>query len=157
MPYDAYQLMRQALKEAEQASSEGEVPVGAVLATLDGNVIASAHNQPVARCDPCAHAEILAIRKAARAFRNYRMPRTVLAITIEPCPMCMGAAIHARIARVIFGAADAKAGAAGSVYDLAGDGRLNHRIEVVSGILENECRALMQEFFRSRRSRVRSG
>ncbi len=151
MPFDLYQLMRQALEEAKRGFSEGEVPVGAVLATPDGEIVAGAHNQPVALNDPSAHAEILVMRKAGLAFHNYRLTNTILVVTIEPCLMCMGAALNARIARLVFGAADPKAGAAGSVYNLAADERLNHRIEVVPNIMEGECRALMQDFFRARR------
>ena len=153
MQPDLYQLMRHALLEAEKAFSQGEVPVGAVLADRDGRIVAAAHNRPVALEDPTAHAEILAMRKAANALHNYRLPGSILVVTIEPCLMCMGAALNARIATVVFGAHDPKAGAAGSVYDVAEDTRLNHRISVTSGILEEECRALMQSFFRVRRGK----
>lgn len=150
-PVDLYHLMREALREAERALSMGEVPVGSVLAGPDGQIVAKAHNQPVGLQDPTAHAEILAIRRAGLAFGNYRLNRAILVVTVEPCPMCMGAAINARIARLVFGSADPKAGAAGSLYNLATDKRLNHRIEVISGIMEQECRALMEGFFRLRR------
>jgi tRNA(adenine34) deaminase len=143
--------MKQALSEAEKGSSMGEVPVGAVLASPEGQIVAKAYNQPIVLGDPTAHAEILAIRKAGLFFRNYRLNNTTLVVTLEPCLMCMGAAINARIARLVFGTVDPKAGAAVSLYNLAEDKRLNHRIEVVSGIMEEECRSLIQDFFRERR------
>ena len=152
---DLYYLMKEALKEAEKGLLEGEVPVGAVLAGLDAQIIAKAHNQPISKNDPTAHAEILAMRKAGLLCRNYRLNNTLLVTTIEPCLMCMGAAINARITRLVFGAADPKAGAAGSLYDLVSDKRLNHRIEAISGIMEEECRALMKDFFRIRREKDR--
>jgi tRNA(adenine34) deaminase len=151
MPLDLFHLMKQALSEAEKGSSMGEVPVGAVLASSEGQIVAKAYNQPIALGDPTAHAEILAIRKAGLFFRNYRLNNTTLVVTLEPCLMCMGAAINARIARLVFGTVDQKAGAAVSLYNLAEDKRLNHRIEVVSGIMEEECRSLIQDFFRERR------
>ncbi len=151
MPLDLFHLMKQALSEAEKGSSMGEVPVGAVLASPEGQIVAKAYNQPIALGDPTAHAEILAIRKAGSFFRNYRLNNTTLVVTLEPCLMCMGAAINARIARLVFGTVDPKAGAAVSLYNLAEDKRLNHRIEVVSGIMEEECRSLIQDFFRERR------
>ena len=147
--------MKQALSEAEKGSSMGEVPVGAVLASQEGQIVAKAYNQPIALGDPTAHAEILAIRKAGLFFRNYRLNNTTLVVTLEPCLMCMGAAINARIARLVFGTVDPKAGAAVSLYNLAEDKRLNHRIEVVSGIMEEECRSLIQDFFRVRREKVK--
>jgi len=143
--------MTQAIIEAQRAFSEGEVPVGAVVAGPDGRILASAHNQPIALKDPTAHAEILALRQAGIAMGNYRLNECILVVTIEPCLMCMGAAIHARIARLVFGAFDAKGGAAGSLYDLSRDDRLNHRPEVVSGIMEEACQDLMRRFFRDRR------
>ncbi|TES88816.1 MAG: nucleoside deaminase [Desulfobacteraceae bacterium] len=151
MPLDLFHLMKQALSEAQNGSSMGEVPVGAVLASREGHIVAKAYNQPIALGDPTAHAEILAIRKAGLFFRNYRLNNTTLVVTLEPCLMCMGAAINARIARLVFGTVDPKAGAAVSLYNLAEDKRLNHRIEVVSGIMQEECRSLIQGFFRVRR------
>ena len=151
MPLDLSHLMKQALSEAEKGSPMGEVPVGAVLASPEGQIVAKAYNQPIALGDPTAHAEILAIRKAGLFFRNYRLNNTTLVVTLEPCLMCMGAAINARIARLVFGTVDPKAGAAVSLYNLAEDKRLNHRIEVVSGIMEEECRSVIQDFFRVRR------
>lgn len=144
-------LMREALKEAQQGSAEGEVPVGAVVATPEGEIVARAHNQPVALKDPTAHAEILALRRAGAVCGNYRIEGATLVVTVEPCAMCMGAALQARISRLVFGAFDPKGGAAGSLYNLAGDPRLNHRIELVSGILGEECSKLMQDFFKARR------
>ena len=155
MPLDLFHLMKQALSEAEKGSSMGEVPVGAVLASPEGQIVAKAYNQPITLGDPTAHAEILAIRKAGLFFRNYRLNNTTLVVTLEPCLMCMGAAINARIARLVFGTVDPKAGAAVSLYNLAEDKRLNHRIEVVSGIMEEECRSLIQDFFRVRREKVK--
>ncbi len=155
MPLDLFHLMKQALSEAEKGSSMGEVPVGAVLTSPEGQIVAKAYNQPIALGDPTAHAEILAIRKAGLFFRNYRLNNTTLVVTLEPCLMCMGAAINARIARLVFGTVDQKAGAAVSLYNLAEDKRLNHRIEVVSGIMEEECRSLIQDFFRNRRKKVK--
>jgi len=153
MQFDLYYLMRQALKEGKNALLEGEVPVGAVLVSPDGHIVAKAHNRSIGLKDPTAHAEILAMREAGSLYQNYRLTDSLLVVTIEPCLMCMGAAINARIARLVFGAVDPKAGAAGSLYNLATDKRLNHRIEVTSGIMEEECRALMQAFFRDRREK----
>lgn len=144
--------MVQALKEAEAALAEDEVPVGAVVADAGGRVLASGHNRPRASNDPTAHAEVIALRGAGLAVSNYRLTGCVLVVTVEPCIMCMGAAVNARIACVAYGAADPKAGAAGSLYDIASDSRLNHRIEVVSGVREEECRMMMQRFFRARRA-----
>ncbi|MBW2169117.1 MAG: tRNA adenosine(34) deaminase TadA [Deltaproteobacteria bacterium] len=151
---DPYHFMKEALKEAEKGLTRGEVPVGAVLAGSDGQIVAKAHNQPIALNDPTAHAEILALRKAGLVLRNYRLNNTILVVTVEPCLMCMAAAINARIARLVFGTDDPKGGAAGSLYNLASDNRLNHRIEITSGIMEKECRTLMQEFFMIRREKA---
>ena len=152
MQSDLYESMSEALQEAEKALSEGEVPVGAVLIGPEGHIVSRAHNQPISLNDPTAHAEILAMRRASLKCGNYRLPGSVLVVTIEPCIMCVGAALNARIARIVYGAPDPKSGAAGSVFDLTSDNRLNHRIEVTSGIMENECRTLIQSFFRDRRS-----
>jgi len=143
--------MGQAIEEGESAFSEGEVPVGAVLVDTKGRILARAHNQPIALKDPTAHAEILALRQGGTAVDNYRLNGCTLVVTVEPCLMCMGAVIHARIARLVFGAFDPKGGAAGSLYDLSRDDRLNHRLEVVSGIMEAACQDLMRRFFRDRR------
>jgi tRNA(adenine34) deaminase len=155
MPLDLFHLMKQALREAEKGSSMGEVPVGAVLAGPEGDIVAKAYNQPIALEDPTAHAEILAIRKAGLFYQNYRLLNTTLVVTLEPCIMCMGAAINARIARLVFGTVDPKAGAAVSLYHFAEDKRLNHRIEIVSGIMERECRSMIQDFFQVRRMKAR--
>ncbi|HOP46636.1 MAG TPA: tRNA adenosine(34) deaminase TadA [Desulfobacteraceae bacterium] len=153
MKADLHYLMSQAVKEAEKGLEMGEVPVGAVLADNEGKIVARACNQPISLNDPTAHAEILAIRKAGQLYGNYRLNRTILVVTVEPCIMCMGAAINARIERLAFGAFDEKAGAALSLYNLASDKRLNHSIEIVPGIMEEQCRALMQNFFRGRRGK----
>jgi tRNA(adenine34) deaminase len=139
-----------ALAEAERAGAAGEVPVGAAV-VRGGALVAAAANAPIATVDPTAHAEVLALRAAARALGNYRLADCDLYVTVEPCAMCMGAALHARIRTLVFGCADPKAGAAGSLLDLARDPRLTHRIAVVSGIEEERCRALLQAFFRARR------
>ena len=148
---DYYLLMDKALTEAKKGLEKGEVPIGAVIAGPDGQILSKAHNQPISLRDPTAHAEILALREAGAAYNNYRLKDATLVVTIEPCAMCMGAALNARIARLIFGCFDPKAGAAGSLYDLSADDRLNHKIEVISGIRERECRELIQEFFKERR------
>ena len=153
MQLDLYHLMAQALLEAEKAYLKGEVPVGAVVADPEGRILSRAHNQPISLCDPTAHAEILAIRKACRIKGNYRLNRCLLVATIEPCLMCMGTAVHARVSMLAFGAHDMKGGVAGSLYDLSRDDRLNHRIEIVSGVMEDECRALMRRFFQARRGK----
>jgi len=154
MQPDLYHLMKEALKEAEKGFLEGEVPVGAVTSGLKGNIVARTHNRPISLNDPTAHAEILAMRETGLSCRNYRLTNTILVVTVEPCLMCMGAVINARIPRLVFGAADPKAGAAGSLYDLSVDTRLNHRIRIESGIMEEECRGLMQDFFRLRRGKI---
>lgn len=143
--------MTEALKEARAAGAQNEVPVGAVLVSDAGDVLAKAHNLTIHNFDPSAHAEILALREASRKLKNYRLLNTTLYVTVEPCVMCMGAIIHARVARLVFGAADPKWGAAGSLYNLGADRRLNHQLEIVSGVLEEQCRAVMQEFFKSKR------
>jgi tRNA(adenine34) deaminase len=143
-------LMTQALAQAALARDRGEVPIGAVIAR-DGEVIARGFNQPIASGDPTAHAEIVAIRAAAKALGNYRLTGTTLVVTIEPCLMCVGAFVHARIATVVFGAAEPRTGALVSTLRGAELAAHNHRVEVVGGIREDECRELMQEFFRARR------
>lgn len=143
-------FMRLALAEAEKALQAGEVPVGAVV-VRGGGVIASAHNGPVGLRDPSAHAEILALRKAAAAVGNYRLEGTTLYVTIEPCLMCSGALVHARISRLVFGAADPKGGAVVSLYGVLGDVRLNHRVEVAGGVLAAECGEILSRFFREKR------
>lgn len=125
--------------------------MGAVLADEGGRILARTHNAPITLSDPTAHAEILALRAAARALGNYRLPGTTLYVTIEPCAMCAGALVWARVRRLVFGAPDPKAGACVSLYRLPEDPRLNHQVQVTGGVREDECRALMQEFFRNRR------
>jgi tRNA(adenine34) deaminase len=142
--------MMVALEEAERGAREGEVPVGA-LVIIDNRVVGAAHNLPLGLCDPTAHAEILAIRDAAAHLGDYRLNDASLFVTIEPCVMCIGAIINARVDRLYYGARDAKAGALGSVYDIGRDARLNHRIEVYAGIMAEECARVMREFFASRR------
>ena len=143
-------FMRVALEEAQRALGEGEVPVGAVLVS-GGAVIARAHNMPIALQDPTAHAEILVLREAALRKRNYRLPNALLYVTVEPCLMCAGAMLQARIPRVVFGAFDPKAGACGSVYDVFTRTGKEPLVSVVSGVMEKECRQIIQDFFRARR------
>ena len=143
--------MEVALNEAGKAKKKGEVPIGAVLVADNKDVLAAEHNQTVTLNDPTAHAEILALRSAAAKVGNYRLLNTTLYVTVEPCPMCMGAAIHARVSRLVFGSRDPKWGAVGSLYNFAQDHRFNHQPEVVEGICKDECQKLMQDFFRSKR------
>ena len=143
--------MKLALIEAEKAAKKNEIPIGAVLVSQAGDILAASHNQTISLNDPTAHAEILVLREGALQTQNYRLLNTILYVTIEPCVMCMGALVHARISQLIYGARDPKWGGAGSLYDLAGDTRLNHRVETIEGVSEDECRALMQDFFRSKR------
>ena len=142
--------MTAALAAAAEAGERGEVPVGAVV-VRDDRLLATAGNASIAEHDPAGHAEVVALRAAARDVANYRLTGATLYVTVEPCLMCVGAALHARVERLVFGCADAKGGAAGSLYDVTDDPRLNHRITVVSGVEENACRALLQQFFRARR------
>ena len=153
LPHEHY--MRLALREAARGARAGEVPIGALLVAADGEVISRAYNRPVAGCDPTAHAEIVALRRAARRLGNYRLTGATLYVTLEPCAMCAGALVLARVARVVFGAADPKGGAARTLYRILDDPRLNHRADVVAGVLETECRELLREFFRERRARKR--
>ena len=143
--------MRAALAEARAGLAAGEVPIGAIV-VLDDVIIGQAHNAPIASSDPTAHAEVLALREAARKTGNYRLPGAALYATLEPCVMCCGAAIHARVARVVYGALDPKAGAIESRHRLLDDGRSNHRIETLGGVLAADCAALLKEFFEARRS-----
>ena len=145
-------FMDLALEEAKKAGQIGEVPIGAILVTDSGKILSAAHNQTIKQVDPTAHAEILALRDTAIKINNYRLIDTTLFVTIEPCMMCMGALVHARVKRVIYGADDSKWGAAGSIYNFSEDQRLNHRIEVIKGVREENCRKLMQDFFRAKRS-----
>ena len=143
--------MEQALAEARNALAAGEVPVGALVVSKDGEIIGRGYNRPISAHDPTSHAEIIAMREAAHHLTNYRLTGTTLYCTLEPCVMCAGAIVHARIARLVFGARDPKAGAAGSIYNVVSDSRLNHQPEVVSGVREAECRQLLQEFFEWKR------
>lgn len=142
--------MREALAEARQALAEGEVPVGAVV-VRDDELLGRGRNAVIGSQDPAAHAEVLALREAARKVGNYRLPGATLYATVELCPMCCGAALHARVSRVVFGAPDPKGGAAMSLYRLLEDPRLTHRAEVESGVLAEECGAILRAFFESRR------
>ena len=146
----AERFMLAALAEARVGLAAGEVPVGAVV-VVDDVIVGQAHNAPIALVDPTAHAEVLALREAARKVGNYRLPGATLYVTLEPCAMCCGAAIQARLARVVYGAPDPKAGAVESRHRLLDDAGLNHRVEAVGGVLGVECGALLKEFFESRR------
>ena len=147
---DWHELMGLALEEAKAAVAHGDVPVGAIV-VIDGEVVASRHNEREQLGDPTAHAEVLALRDAATKVGSWRLESATLVVTLEPCPMCAGAALNARVARIVFGAADPKAGAAGTLYCLASDPRLNHESEVVRDVRADECGALLVEFFAARR------
>ncbi len=150
-------FMRQAISQAQNAWALGEVPVGAVV-VKDGQVIATGFNQPIGTHDPTAHAEIMALRAAAAVLGNYRLPGCELFVTLEPCTMCSGAMMHARLARVVYGAPDPKTGACGSVVDLFAQERLNHHAEVTGGVLAEECAMLLRDFFaQRRRAAMRTG
>ena len=140
-----------ALEEAEKGYRLTEVPVGAVLVGADGQVLSRAHNMPITSNDPTAHAEILAIRSASTRVGNYRLPETVLYVTLEPCAMCVGAMLHARVKRLVYGAGDPRSGAAGSVLDLTGVSGFNHRIDVTGGVLAETCAEILRRFFKERR------
>lgn len=144
------EYMGLAIEQAKLAEAAGEVPVGAVL-VKDGEVIAAAGNAPISTHDPSGHAEMRVIRDAGVALKNYRLNDTVLYVTLEPCPMCAGALVNARVSRVVYGAQDFKAGAGGTVFELMRSDKLNHKLDVEGGIREPECRGLLQDFFRSRR------
>ena len=144
------QYMLMAIEQAQLAAQSGEVPVGAVL-VRDGQVISRAFNKPIANHDPSAHAEMLALREAALAQENYRIPGSTLYVTLEPCAMCSGAMLHARIDRVVYGAPDPKTGAAGSVLDLFSSKQINHQTSVEGGIMSEECGQLLRDFFKGRR------
>ena len=146
--------MRAALSEAVEAEKIGEIPIGACLIDADGKLLASAGNRTITENDPTAHAEILVVRAAARKISNYRLTETVLYTTIEPCAMCAGALVNARIKRLVFGARDERFGAVESVFRLCDSSSLNHRIEITKGVLANECRELMQNFFRQKRRQL---
>ncbi len=142
--------MREAIAEARKAEAEGEIPVGAVL-LINEKIVRRGHNHCIRTSDPTSHAEVLALRHAAHSMRNYRLPGSILVVTVEPCVMCTGAMIQARVDELIYGAADPKAGAIDSHFGLADAAHLNHRVAVISGILGEECGALLREFFASRR------
>ncbi len=143
--------MQMALQQAEQAYASGEVPVGAVI-VYQGRVIAAAHNQREQLKDPTAHAEMIAITQAAESMENWRLGDCTLYVTLEPCPMCAGAALNARLPRVVFGAVDPKGGGVTSVFKLLSDARLNHRAEIVQGVMDAQCGEIMSRFFRSKRN-----
>jgi tRNA(adenine34) deaminase len=147
------EYMRLALALAREAAAVDEVPVGAVVVS-DGEIIGRGFNQPILRHDPTAHAEIMALRAAADSVGNYRLPGSTLYVTLEPCVMCTGAIMHARVGRVVFGARDPKTGAAGSVVDLFGEVRLNHHASIEGGVLADECGALLSAFFTAKRGRT---
>ena len=144
-------FMEIALDEAKKAGQIGEVPIGAILVSENGAILSAGHNQTIKQVDPTAHAEILVLRAAAIKVNNYRLLNTSLFVTVEPCMMCMGALVHARVKRIIYGATDPKWGAAGSLYNFSEDFRLNHRVEIITGVREEECRELIQAFFRAKR------
>lgn len=144
------QFMRRALALARYAQDAGEVPIGAVV-VRDGEILAEGWNQPIRAHDPSAHAEIVALRAAAMRSRNYRLTDTTLYVTLEPCAMCAGAIVQARVARVVFGALDPKAGAGGSIFNLLTSEKLNHRAETTGGVLGDECGEVLRQFFKSRR------
>ena len=145
-----HQFMQQAIEQAQLAALAGEVPVGAVL-VRDGKVVSKGFNQPITRHDPSAHAEMLALRLAAKAEENYRLPGSTLYVTLEPCTMCAGAMLHARVDRIVYGASDPKTGAAGSVLDVFSLKQINHQTTVEGGIMGEECGELLRSFFKERR------
>lgn len=144
--------IQQALVQARIAAENDEVPVGAVLVDAAGDLVAAGHNQPIGACDPSAHAEIMVLRAAAQKLGNYRLTGTTLYVTLEPCVMCVGALVHARVERVVYGAAEPKTGAIESAQRLFESGEFNHKPEIVSGVLANECASLMTEFFAGKRA-----
>jgi tRNA(adenine34) deaminase len=144
------QFMQEALAQAKLAALAGEVPVGSVL-VRDGRIISTGFNQPISNSDPSAHAEMMALRAAAQLESNYRLPGTTLYVTLEPCTMCAGAMVHARVERVVFGANDPKTGAAGSVLNVFSEKQINHQTQVEGGIMEDECGQVLRDFFKGRR------
>lgn len=149
---DDHKFMTRALQLAQQAEAAGEVPVGAVL-VKEGEIIAEGWNQPIGLHDPSAHAEMLAMRAAARYLANYRLLDTTLYVTLEPCAMCAGAMVHARVKRLVYAATDPRAGAAGTLFNITQNAALNHRLEVTSGVMAEECAALLRNFFQAKRMR----
>lgn len=148
--------MRLAFEQAQRAGDLGEVPVGAVVVSAQGEVIGQGHNRTIMDADPTAHAEIVALRMAARVQDNYRLPGASLYVTLEPCVMCMGAMLHARLARIVFGALDPKTGACGSVLDVGAIAQLNHHTAISGGVLAEPCGHLLRQFFRARRAKDKS-
>lgn len=151
-PLSDEDCMALALEQAREAGAAGEVPVGAIL-VAEGRIVGRGFNQPILRADPTAHAEVMALRDAGHNLANYRLPGSTLYVTLEPCAMCAGAIMHARVARVVFGARDPKTGVAGSVIDLFGEARLNHHAQVLGGVLAEDCGSLLSSFFSARRQR----
>ncbi|MBV6497592.1 MAG: tRNA adenosine(34) deaminase TadA [Acidobacteria bacterium] len=151
------EFLRRAIELARKAERRGEVPIGAVIVSEDGEILAEASNETIERHDPTAHAEILAIRRAGERIENYRLTGVTVYSTIEPCAMCAGALVNARVARLVYGAADERFGAVRSKFELCDSDKLNHRIEITAGGLEAECRKLMQDFFRLRRQKTEKG
>ena len=147
-----FHFMSRALELAQWAESQGEVPVGAVI-VKDNQIIAEGWNQPIKTHDPSAHAELLAMRDAAKKLENYRLLDTTLYVTLEPCAMCAGAMVHARIGRLVYAAADPRAGAAGTIFNIVQHESLNHRVQITSGVMETECASLLRSFFRARRGK----
>jgi tRNA(adenine34) deaminase len=145
------EFMTLALEEAKKAGQKDEVPIGAVLVAQSGEILSLTYNQTISQADPTAHAEILALREGAQQLANYRLLNTRLYVTVEPCIMCMGAIVHARVSKLIFGAPDPKWGAVGSLYNFAEDKRLNYRPEIIKGVCQDECAELIQSFFRLKR------
>jgi len=149
--------MQRALSEAFKAYEMGEVPVGAVVVSGQGKVLSKAHNETIRRHDPSAHAEIIALRKAAEVLKNYRLNKTRIYVTIEPCIMCAGTLIHARVEEVIFGVSDPKGGGLVTLYQLGNDPRLNHHLKITSGVLQTECEEIIQRFFKEKRKNKNGG
>lgn len=143
--------MNKACELAKKAADIDEVPVGAVLIDSENQCIGQGWNQPITKSDPTAHAEILALRNAAKQLNNYRLPNTTLYVTLEPCPMCAGAIVHARVKRIVIATSDPRSGSAGSVYDLLNSPHLNHRVAVTTGVLQHECSAMLKAFFKNKR------
>jgi len=143
-------FMERALQLARTAQAAGEVPVGAVI-VKDGEIVAEGWNRPIGTCDPTAHAEVVALRAAGAELHSYRLTDTTLYVTLEPCPMCAGAMVHARVRRLVFGATDPRAGAAGTVFNIVQHPALNHRMECTGGVLAEECASLLRDFFVARR------
>lgn len=146
--------MNEALKEAKKAIKKGEVPIGAVIVS-DNKIVARGHNLKESIADPTAHAEIIAIKKAAKRLKRWRLSNSTIYVTLEPCAMCMGALIQARVEKLVFGCFDPKAGAAGSLYDISNDKRLNHRIKVTTGVMAEECGEILKDFFKGLRNQRR--